>query len=210
MKKIINVALASASIFLITGCFDKTEDKPNEVSNSNIVSNIITSNTTPSNTITSNNVVSNITPSNTTVSNVPKSNTTPVGNKTLSCTMDMTSKMGGVGYKSAITKLDIKFENSAVKLINMDMIFELDSTLAPQIDTFVSTMKSSYASTYNNVNGITVTTNKLSSTKFDVLIKMDTSKMNAEDLRKTNFGYVSGSDYEIIKQQLISSGYKCK
>jgi len=201
MKKGLTVLTVSALGLLLVGCGNdkKTIEESNSNTESNITSNVesnITSNVESN--ITSN-VESNVT-----------SNVNPGGSNLLSCTMDYTSKMGNVGYKSAIVNTNVKFTNGGATAIEMQMIFELDSTYASQIDMFVSTMQTSMNKQYGNSKGIKVTSSKLSSTKFDVKISMDVTKMSAEELKSNNFDSFKTATYEQVKQSLVKEGYTCK
>lgn len=213
MKKGLTVFAVSALGLFLVGCGNDSKiTKEDVTSNSNIVpESNITSNEN-SNIIPESNITSNITSnenSNIITSN-ENSNVNPGGSNLLSCTMDYTSQMGGAGYKSAVVNTNVKFVNNSASAIEMQMIFELDSTYASQIDLFVSTMQSSMNKQYGNTKGIKVTSSKLSSTKFDVKIAMDVTKMTAEELKSKNFDSFKTATYDQVKQSLVQSGYTCK
>ena len=209
MKKGLTVLTVSALGLLLVGCGNdkKTIEESNSNTESNITSNVESNITSNIESNITSNVESNIT------SNIESnitSNVNPGGSNLLTCTMDYTSKMGGRGYKSALVNTKVKFTNGGATAIEMQMIFELDSTYASQIDMFVSTMQSSMNQQYGNTKGIKVTSSKLSSTKFDVKISMDVTKMSAEELKAKNYDSFKTATYEQVKQTLVKEGYTCK
>jgi ribosomal protein L33 len=208
MKKGLTVLTASLAALLLVGCGnDKKVTNDDSNSNSNTESNI-TSNVESNSNITSN-IESN---SNSNITSNITSNINNGGSDLLSCTMDYSSQLGGSTnvYKSAIVNTNVKFVNGTANKIEMQMVFELTSTYASQIDMFVSTMKSTMQQQYTSTKGIKMTTDKLSATKFDIKITMDVTQMTEEELKSNNFDSFKTATFEQVKQALVQSGYTCK
>lgn len=211
MKKTINFVLVAIFVLLVSGC-----GKNKEIITSNITSNVNSNASVETSNVTSSinsnvpvetsNVTSNVN------SNTPvvTSNVTPSANNQLVCTMDYSSQMGGIGFKSAIATAKVNFANNSASSIDLIMGFDLDDTYASQIDYFVTAMQSSLGSEYANMKGVTISSYKVSATKFEVKIAMDISKMSEEDLKETNFASSKNSDYNTVKASLVASGFTCK
>lgn len=126
--------------------------------------------------------------------------------KTLSCSKDFSSSM-----PSGITMIQdskIEFKNDKIDSMDMIMKFELSSTYASQIETFINTMKSTYEKQYGNHDGITLKSNKTGDSTFEIVISIDYK--NISDSTKKAIGAVGSESYSINRNQLEKQGYTCK
>ena len=128
------------------------------------------------------------------------------GEKTLNCSKDFSSSMS-YGMKM-VQDSEITFKNDKIQTLTMIMKFEVPESYASQIDTLLSTMKSTYESNYGKYNGVTVNTEKTSDTTFNVTISMDYKNMSDSD--KSALGATGSESYSANKKSLEGQGYTCK
>ena len=137
--------------------------------------------------------------------NTEKQDTPKVDTKVLNCSKDYSSQM--TNNVSMVQDVEVTFVDNKIETMIMNMKFELPSSLASSSDTFVNTMKTTYDEKYGKYEGVKVTLEKTSSTKFNVLITMDFKKISATD--KKTLGMSGSEDYTVNKTSFINSGYTC-
>ena len=145
------------------------------------------------------------TPTNNTEKKEEPKDEPKVVTKVLNCSKDYSSQMSN--NISMIQDVEVTFADNKIETMVMNMKFELPSNLVSGADTFINSMKTSYDEKYGKYEGVKVTLEKTSSTRFNFLITMDFSKISSAD--KKSLGMSGSEDYTVNKNSFISSGYTC-
>lgn len=131
-----------------------------------------------------------------------------VSEKTLNCSIDgskMISLPSGVGL---IQDTEVKFKNNKIETIEMIFKVNIDSSLSSSASTMYTSLKSTYENMYGKYDGVTVTANKESDLKFNIVVSIDFK--NISDSTKSALNMSGSESYRVNRKQLENMGYTCK
>ena len=128
--------------------------------------------------------------------------------KTLNCSIDgskMISLPSGVGL---VQDTEVKFKNNKIETIEMIFKVNIDSSLSSSASTMYTSLKSTYENMYGKYDGVTVTANKESDLKFNIVVSIDFK--NISDSTKSALNMSGSESYSVNRKQLEDMGYTCK